>query len=732
MVSNARIKLNNTHLSAQTSPKQDFGHNVPSTEATRIRIDHPKTIRRVVYTGPNPAPEPLRQLAQVAIYGWLSQSRLTSPSNSSLSHLEAMSHTQQGNSTMTGHANRPAPSLPTNQTIAVYMQAGIWGVVALLLIASLPRALMRWRHPSIRKHGVKLLRPSKNTISIPSTKTSGTVTPNAPDLTPKLSQPCQANQPDSGESIDEKAADINALDQGSSSTRESHLVLRTTYSRVASWGSVFYPVYRHLDRPVWWLRYSIGLVLAFAIYTAFISFGIFYHTTLTTSFNPKRAGWMVAGQVPFIVFLSTKNNLLGFMLGMGYDKLNVWHRWVGKTMFLAMMAHVVGYLARWARNGMLVRAAPTQMEGWIAFGGFLLLCLYAIPAFRNSAYSWLWHAHWIGYILMFVGMSFHTRYIWVYAVAGAAMIFVDQVCRIFKTTFVIANITAVPELKCTRVEVPQLARGWRAGQHVRLRTVSYQMGIVRLFEAHPFTISSVAENTRGEGLILYIKACGDWSDQLYEIASSLRSAAGVEKLASETASGQSVMMRMVIEGPYGSHGHDVLSTFTSAFLVVGGSGITWGISMVEEIIQDAELERANTKLVHLVWVVQDPACLMHFIQLFTTFVDRVARLRTINVTISVHYTRAIAHTLTDLFLNISLPSNVHVHPGRPRFVEMINELADQTRGLADTVDELSGLVVGMCGPSGLKEGVEEAIRSLPGKTRNRIGGVEVVFEAFNW
>lgn len=119
---------------------------------------------------------------------------------------------------------------------------------------------------------------------------------------------------------------------------------------------------------------------------------------------------------------------------------------------------------------------------------------------------------------------------------------------------------------------------------------------------------------------------------------------------------------------------------------------------------------------------------MHFIPLLTTFLDRTSRLRDVNVIINVHYTRAISQTLTDLLQGIELPSHMYLVPGRPRIEVMINELAEHTKGLATSSDELSGLVVGYCGPSSLRDSVEAAQMSLSKKMRDSVGGVEVVNE----
>lgn len=176
----------------------------------------------------------------------------------------------------------------------------------------------------------------------------------------------------------------------------------------------------------------------------------------------------------------------------------------------------------------------------------------------------------------------------------------------------------------------------------------------------------------------------------------------------------------------GGPGHDVLSSFSSAFIVAGGSGITFGLSAVDEIIREAERYHAKTKIIHLIWVVQDPSSLFHLLPALQSFLDRVARLRTIDVTISVHYTRAIPLALSEtLQTGVALPANLNLYPGRPKLPELLDQFMDKTEKLEDI---LHGTVVGCCGPESLSKGVRRAERGISGRKRDAVGGVEVVEE----
>ncbi|KAG8950754.1 hypothetical protein FRC04_007173 [Tulasnella sp. 424] len=624
-----------------------------------------------------------------------------------------------------GHNNNG----PSNEDIAAYMNYATFGIIFLLFLLSLPRAWARYRHPTARRFTLRFKSSSKKNNE--STERA----------VPQRQETSSSGASSSGDDhpTNDKGPELT-YDITPTTPIEGHSIpslvsppVQPVPSRVASLTAKFHRVNRYLHLPLFSTGYSYGQGIAFSIYAFFICFGCFYKNF--PSFNPKRAGWIATGQYPLIFALGAKNNVVGFLLGVGYEKLNAWHRWVGKTMFVGSMAHVVGYLVRWTVSGRLVLGSKRQPHGWAAFAGLCLLCIISIPPIRKYSYGMFWHTHWMGYVMMIVAMVWHAEEGWKWSVAASVIIIFDQICRVFKTSFTYATITAVPELGCTRVEVPHLTRGWRAGQHVRLRTVSTVMGPFDAFEAHPMTIATVSESAGREGLVFYVKKAGDWSNRLYEAAKGPEkvlegeaSEKGIENIAE-----QSAKMRMVIEGPYGGPGHDVLSSFSSAFIVAGGSGITFGLSSVDEIIREAEKGLAKTRMIEFIWVIQDPSSLLHMMLVLQTFLDRVARLPTLGIKIDVFYTRAmpgnISHTLNN---GINLPENVTLSPGRPKLDVMLDHFVDITRQLPEGTEGLRGTVVGCCGPASLCQSVKRAELSIKGKKREAVGGIEVVEELFNW
>src|SRR5271170_1668181 len=61
------------------------------------------------------------------------------------------------------------------------------------------------------------------------------------------------------------------------------------------------------------------------------------------------------------------------------------------------------------------------------------------------------------------------------------------------------------------------------------------------------------------------------------------------------------ILRTCIGGP----GHSVFASYSAAVFVVGGSGISFGLSTVQELVQ-RDLEGASrVKVIELIWCVQD-------------------------------------------------------------------------------------------------------------------------------
>ena len=126
-----------------------------------------------------------------------------------------------------------------------------------------------------------------------------------------------------------------------------------------------------------------------------------------------------------------------------------------------------------------------------------------------------------------------------YVLASCAIYVFDYLLRFLKTRVCNAVIRPLGDPDSTRIEVPYLNAGWRAGQHVRLRVLSTGMGWWGWTEVHPFTIASVSKSH--EGLVLIVKKSGTWTKRLFNMAQQ----------GGYTEAGIGRDVAVMIEGPYG-------------------------------------------------------------------------------------------------------------------------------------------------------------------------------------
>ena len=94
--------------------------------------------------------------------------------------------------------------------------------------------------------------------------------------------------------------------------------------------------------------------------------------------------------------------------------------------------------------------------------------------------------------------------------------------------------------------------------------------------------------------------------------------------------------------------------------------------------------------------------------------------------ISVHYTRATKATYTkEAFPGIILS------PGRPRFKKTVDSAIARAVSLgsgAKDAEPITGLLVAICGPVGLRDEVVRVVSEVDVEKRDRVGGVEVFEE----
>lgn len=132
---------------------------------------------------------------------------------------------------------------------------------------------------------------------------------------------------------------------------------RTLYDRVSTHARSF--AYRRWHRTA---QISIGmstLIIAGYSYPGLYIFTQRPFYARTPELGPPplsgRAGMIAVAMVPFVIALGMKASLVSLVTGVGHEKLNVLHRWLGLLMGLLSVVHAVPFLVE-----------PVVNEGWDA------------------------------------------------------------------------------------------------------------------------------------------------------------------------------------------------------------------------------------------------------------------------------------------------------------------------------------------------------------------------------
>ncbi|KAF8908120.1 hypothetical protein CPB84DRAFT_1813372 [Gymnopilus junonius] len=461
---------------------------------------------------------------------------------------------------------------------------------------------------------------------------------------------------------------------------------------------------------------SIFQVLVMTIYFAIVFYCGLYRSNVFT--DNTRTGWIALAQLPFVFVFAQKNNVFGSLIGCGYEKLNFLHRFVGRIVVLAANIHSLNFFYKWILKGTFMEEIKSSVgiTGMIALVSLDVIYLFSVEFVRNKAYNFFLTTHIIGFIIVLPAVYLHVPDLLPYPLACACLYAYNK-----------AYIRPLPELDLTRVEIPSVNAGWRAGQHVRLRVCSFGMGWGGWLEVHPFTIASVSQNGP-EGMVLMCKRAGGWTRKLYEMA----------KMGGYTEGGVGREVRVLWPR------HTVFASYSAAVFVAGGSGITYALSAIEDLVQKDLKGESRVKIIELVWSVTDPACLA---PLLPTFISLIQQSVFTPLRISVFYTRAPTGKQPPPAPQppaSHFPPGLTLAPGRPRLAKFLEGAQQRavtlSHGSSRNLKEeyltnpkddgrLSGMIVSVCGPLALVDDVVAAVNGLDSVRRDQVGGVEICEEA---
>lgn len=258
----------------------------------------------------------------------------------------------------------------------------------------------------------------------------------------------------------------------------------------------------------------LSLVLANAITLVVLCL---YGLDLTGRFTKEdvafRCGVVTLGQLPLIFLLAGKNNIIGYLSGVSYERLNWIHRWCARTMLLTATIHMGYFFSSWNQYDYIPYKLKNDQISWKGLAAWCTLVwivFSSMTPIRGWNYELFLVQHFVSFGV-FIGFVFihipidRRGYVWV----PIALFFLDRTIRAFRALYANislfhpkqrqqgqmksflackAELTPLPH-NTTRVVIRNPPISWTPGQHVFLSCHS----VVPL-QSHPFTIASIPED----------------------------------------------------------------------------------------------------------------------------------------------------------------------------------------------------------------------------------------------
>lgn len=301
-------------------------------------------------------------------------------------------------------------------------------------------------------------------------------------------------------------------------------------------------------------------------------------------------------QLPLIVGLASKNNLISYFTGVSYEKLNYLHRASARVCVLTTWVHWI----LWVKKGLGKHGPKTDPvlfnSGVVACVGLTIMFLTSFRFVRQMMYETFLFVHITMCLMFLVGSYFHFKRLsyWAWAalvvwgfdrgVGFLRMFLVNKgwfLCVPSKRQETSACTCELLEGEVVRLTVRRPLLRFSPGQHAFITMPGVALA---RYEQHPFTIANIP-NPRGD-VVFLVKGQTGFTRRL------------IDRLEKDVDD----QMNCYLEGPYGTPRD--LNHYGSCVLIAGGTGITYSTSHLMEIVRQSKLGNSAVARVRVIWNVR--------------------------------------------------------------------------------------------------------------------------------
>ena len=319
-----------------------------------------------------------------------------------------------------------------------------------------------------------------------------------------------------------------------------------------------------------------------------------------------RAAWLAVAQVSLLVLLAGKKNLIGYVTGTSYERLNTLHRWTSRVLLLLATLHLGYQNYGWSLYDLRQLEWSTDScppTGIAAYAILWWLNLSTLAPFRNWSYEFFVVQHIVTFFGFIIAVMMHlpstALYSRIYIYVPIGLYLLDRAIRTARFAYCNlqpgqARLEAM-DGGVTKVSVPvRRMKHWQPGSHILLKLPS-----LGLLQSHPATILS-RPSSHNNDLVFILKGQKGFTKRLLTSATS-----STISLLREGKKEEEPQTRIaLIDGPYGGSQADFVA-FDTVILIAASTGVTFATSLLLDIAHRATLGELPVRRVVFVWVVRN-------------------------------------------------------------------------------------------------------------------------------
>ncbi|KAF8250580.1 hypothetical protein K440DRAFT_653467 [Wilcoxina mikolae CBS 423.85] len=294
----------------------------------------------------------------------------------------------------------------------------------------------------------------------------------------------------------------------------------------------------------------VTIVIYFGLNAVFQFWDLKFTGMFPYSFFAKRAGWMAICNAALAFLLAMKNTPLSFLTGYSHERLNVLHRWIGRTIWFWSSIHVFAF------NIIIITSLNYLRKRHYEFFYMMHVCMFAIAV----TFLGLHKPHKFGKAMIVIGS------IWC----------CDRLLRTVRGLYYSHgnSVTIIPLPGLATKLVFKRPMNFTPGSHAFVRIPA-----IRKFQSHPFTITS------SPNVEFVVRAQKGFTFDLHTYAINHPNA----------------VLKAFIDGPYGAVPD--FKRMNNVILFAGGSGGAFLFAIAMDIARN--VGRCSVTGVEAVWVIKD-------------------------------------------------------------------------------------------------------------------------------